>query len=118
MVANILPDGAFPSSQYYGLKGKRVVAVTSGSNMNFDRLRLVSGEAWDFACLAGRRTAAWLNSLLAPGSPLPHSTALMFGTSFVNACRAGGHWQRGDDACGRHPRAEGCHCAGGQGRAC
>lgn len=29
--------------QYYGLKGKRVVAVTSGSNMNFDRLRLVSG---------------------------------------------------------------------------
>ncbi len=32
------------SVQYYGLEGKRVVAVTSGANMNFDRLRLVSGE--------------------------------------------------------------------------
>ncbi|PRW39107.1 threonine deaminase isoform A [Chlorella sorokiniana] len=34
--------GAKAYLQYYGLKGKRVVAVTSGSNMNFDRLRLVS----------------------------------------------------------------------------
>ena len=31
--------------QYNNLSGKRVVAVTSGANMNFDRLRLVSG-AW------------------------------------------------------------------------
>jgi threonine dehydratase len=29
--------------QHYGLQGKRIVAVTSGANMNFDRLRLVSG---------------------------------------------------------------------------
>ncbi|KAL4440476.1 hypothetical protein ABPG75_003477 [Micractinium tetrahymenae] len=34
--------GAKAFLQYYGLKGKRVVAVTSGANMNFDRLRLVS----------------------------------------------------------------------------
>lgn len=68
MVANILPDGAFPSSQYYGLKGKRVVAVTSGSNMNFDRLRLVSGEAWGICvsgwaahcCLAQQSAGTWL----------------------------------------------------------
>ncbi|PSC71990.1 threonine deaminase [Micractinium conductrix] len=34
--------GAKAMLGYYGLKGKRVVAVTSGANMNFDRLRLVS----------------------------------------------------------------------------
>ncbi|KAI7838609.1 hypothetical protein COHA_007616 [Chlorella ohadii] len=34
--------GAKAYLQYYGLKGKRVAAVTSGANMNFDRLRLVS----------------------------------------------------------------------------
>lgn len=35
--------GAKAYLQYNGLTGKRVVAVTSGGNMNFDRLRLVSG---------------------------------------------------------------------------
>ena len=35
--------GAKAFLKHYGLTGKRVVAVTSGANMNFDRLRLVSG---------------------------------------------------------------------------
>lgn len=35
--------GAKAFLQHYGLSDKRVVAVTSGANMNFDRLRLVSG---------------------------------------------------------------------------
>lgn len=34
--------GAKAFLDYYGMKGKRVVAVTSGANMNFDRLRVVS----------------------------------------------------------------------------
>ncbi|KAI3431360.1 hypothetical protein D9Q98_004417 [Chlorella vulgaris] len=34
--------GAKAFLQHYGLSDKRVVAVTSGANMNFDRLRLVS----------------------------------------------------------------------------
>ncbi|EFN54022.1 hypothetical protein CHLNCDRAFT_25383 [Chlorella variabilis] len=34
--------GAKAFLKHYGLTGKRVVAVTSGANMNFDRLRLVS----------------------------------------------------------------------------
>lgn len=33
-----------PLAQHYGLTGQTVVAVTSGANMNFDRLRLVAGE--------------------------------------------------------------------------
>lgn len=36
--------GAKAYLQHYGLKGQTVVAVTSGANMNFDRLRLVAGE--------------------------------------------------------------------------
>lgn len=34
--------GAEAYCKYYGLKGANVVAVTSGANMNFDRLRLVT----------------------------------------------------------------------------
>ncbi|KAI3880103.1 hypothetical protein MKX03_003924 [Papaver bracteatum] len=34
--------GAEAYCKYYGLKGESVVAVTSGANMNFDRLRLVT----------------------------------------------------------------------------
>ncbi|KAI8466923.1 MAG: tryptophan synthase beta subunit-like PLP-dependent enzyme [Monoraphidium minutum] len=34
--------GAKAFAQHYGIEGKRMVAVTSGANMNFDRLRLVS----------------------------------------------------------------------------
>ncbi|PRQ33284.1 putative threonine ammonia-lyase [Rosa chinensis] len=34
--------GAEAYCKYYGLKGENVVAITSGANMNFDRLRLVS----------------------------------------------------------------------------
>ncbi|KAI4334298.1 hypothetical protein L6164_019008 [Bauhinia variegata] len=34
--------GAEAYSKYYGLKQETVVAITSGANMNFDRLRLVS----------------------------------------------------------------------------
>lgn len=34
--------GAEAYCKYYGLKGENVVAITSGANMNFDRLRLVT----------------------------------------------------------------------------
>ncbi|KAM3340055.1 threonine dehydratase 1 biosynthetic, chloroplastic [Capsicum galapagoense] len=34
--------GAKAYCKYYGLKGENVVAITSGANMNFDRLRLVT----------------------------------------------------------------------------
>ncbi|XP_055808535.1 threonine dehydratase 1 biosynthetic, chloroplastic-like [Solanum dulcamara] len=34
--------GAEAYCKYYGLKGENIVAVTSGANMNFDRLRLVT----------------------------------------------------------------------------
>eukprot|EP00271_Cylindrocystis_brebissonii_P022103 TRINITY_DN831_c3_g1_i1.p1 TRINITY_DN831_c3_g1~~TRINITY_DN831_c3_g1_i1.p1 ORF type:complete len:657 (+),score=125.18 TRINITY_DN831_c3_g1_i1:103-2073(+) len=34
--------GAKAYCQYYGLKGESVVAITSGANMNFDRLRMVT----------------------------------------------------------------------------
>ncbi|EPS59945.1 chloroplast threonine deaminase 1, partial [Genlisea aurea] len=34
--------GAEAYCKYYGVKGKNIVAVTSGANMNFDRLRLVT----------------------------------------------------------------------------
>ena len=37
--------GAKAYQQHYGLTGKKVVAITSGANMDFLRLRLVSG-AW------------------------------------------------------------------------
>ncbi|XP_020578960.1 threonine dehydratase biosynthetic, chloroplastic [Phalaenopsis equestris] len=34
--------GAEAYCRYYGLKGESIVAITSGANMNFDRLRLVT----------------------------------------------------------------------------
>ncbi|KAJ6801030.1 threonine dehydratase biosynthetic, chloroplastic-like [Iris pallida] len=34
--------GAEAYCKYYGIKGENVVAITSGANMNFDRLRLVT----------------------------------------------------------------------------
>jgi threonine dehydratase len=34
--------GAEAYCKYYNLKGETVVAITSGANMNFDRLRLVT----------------------------------------------------------------------------
>lgn len=34
--------GAEAYCKYYGLKYENVVAITSGANMNFDRLRLIS----------------------------------------------------------------------------
>ncbi|CAI9118614.1 OLC1v1020206C1 [Oldenlandia corymbosa var. corymbosa] len=34
--------GAKAYSEYYGLQGENVIAITSGANMNFDRLRLVT----------------------------------------------------------------------------
>lgn len=34
--------GAEAYCKYYGLKGENVVAITSGANMNFDKLRIVT----------------------------------------------------------------------------
>lgn len=34
--------GAEAYCRYYGLKDENIVAITSGANMNFDRLRLVT----------------------------------------------------------------------------
>ncbi|KAK6140059.1 hypothetical protein DH2020_026194 [Rehmannia glutinosa] len=57
--------GAEAYCKYYGLKGANVVAVTSGTNMNFDRLRLVT-ELAD----VGRRKEAVLATYMPeePGS--------------------------------------------------
>ncbi|GER40078.1 L-threonine dehydratase biosynthetic IlvA [Striga asiatica] len=57
--------GAEAYCKYYGLKGVNVIAVTSGANMNFDRLRLVT-ELAD----VGRRREAVLATYMPeePGS--------------------------------------------------
>ncbi|KAL0916034.1 hypothetical protein M5K25_013515 [Dendrobium thyrsiflorum] len=57
--------GAEAYCRYYGLKGEAVVAITSGANMNFDRLRLVT-ELAD----VGRKREAVLATYLReePGS--------------------------------------------------
>ncbi|KAG0468924.1 hypothetical protein HPP92_018252 [Vanilla planifolia] len=57
--------GAEAYCRYYGLKGEKIVAITSGANMNFDRLRLVT-ELAD----VGRRREAVLATYLheEPGS--------------------------------------------------
>jgi len=34
--------GAEAYCKYYGVKGENIVAITSGANMNFDSLRLIS----------------------------------------------------------------------------
>ncbi|PHU05189.1 Threonine dehydratase biosynthetic, chloroplastic [Capsicum chinense] len=46
--------GAEAYCKYYGLKDKNVVAITSGANLNFDRLRLIS----EFADVGRKREAA------------------------------------------------------------
>ncbi|TVU45409.1 hypothetical protein EJB05_04896, partial [Eragrostis curvula] len=51
--------GAEAYCKYYGLKGETVVAITSGANMNFDRLRLVT-ELAD----VGRKQEALLATFL------------------------------------------------------
>ena len=50
---------------YWGLKGKNVVAITSGANMNFDKLRVVTELA-----NVGRQQEAVFATVLpeAPGS--------------------------------------------------
>ncbi|XP_052175381.1 threonine dehydratase 1 biosynthetic, chloroplastic-like [Diospyros lotus] len=57
--------GAEAYCKYYGLKGENIVAITSGANMNFNRLRLVSGLAD-----VGRQREAVLATFLpeVPGS--------------------------------------------------
>lgn len=57
--------GAEAYCKYYGLSGEAVVAITSGANMNFDRLRLVT-ELAD----VGRKQEAVLATSLpeTPGS--------------------------------------------------
>ncbi|THG10717.1 hypothetical protein TEA_025086 [Camellia sinensis var. sinensis] len=57
--------GAEAYCKYYGLEGENIVAITSGANMNFDRLRLVT-ELAD----VGRQREAVLATLLPeePGS--------------------------------------------------
>lgn len=57
--------GAEAYCKYYGLKDANVVAITSGANMNFDRLRLVT-ELAD----VGRRREAVLATYMSeePGS--------------------------------------------------
>ncbi|XP_074575191.1 threonine dehydratase 1 biosynthetic, chloroplastic-like [Curcuma longa] len=51
--------GAEAYCKYYGLKGASIVAITSGANMNFDRLRLVT-ELAD----VGRKREAVLATIL------------------------------------------------------
>ncbi|XP_062117431.1 threonine dehydratase biosynthetic, chloroplastic isoform X2 [Humulus lupulus] len=57
--------GAEAYCRYYGLKGENVVAITSGANMNFDKLRVVTELA-----NVGRKQEAVLATLLPeePGS--------------------------------------------------
>ncbi|XP_012442685.2 threonine dehydratase biosynthetic, chloroplastic [Gossypium raimondii] len=57
--------GAEAYCKYYGLKGKNIVAITSGANMNFDKLRVVTELA-----NVGRKQEAVLATILAekPGS--------------------------------------------------
>ncbi|KAI3937412.1 hypothetical protein MKX01_040078 [Papaver californicum] len=57
--------GAEAYCKYYGLKGENVVAVTSGANMNFDRLRLVT----ELADVGRKREAVLATYMLEePGS--------------------------------------------------
>ncbi|KAG6489643.1 hypothetical protein ZIOFF_050919 [Zingiber officinale] len=61
--------GAEAYCKYYGLKGASIVAITSGANMNFDRLRLVT-ELAD----VGRKREAVLATIL----PEEHGSFKMF----------------------------------------
>eukprot|EP00850_Spirogloea_muscicola_P009959 SM000057S18389 [mRNA] locus=s57:323487:326608:+ [translate_table: standard] len=51
--------GAKAYCTYYGLEGEAVVAVTSGANMNFDRLRLIT----ELANVGARREAVLATSM-------------------------------------------------------
>ncbi|MCH94622.1 threonine dehydratase biosynthetic chloroplastic-like, partial [Trifolium medium] len=57
--------GAEAYCKYYGLKGENVIAITSGANMNFDKLRIVTELA-----NVGRKQEAILQTILpeVPGS--------------------------------------------------
>ena len=57
--------GAEAYCKYYGLEGDNVVAITSGANMNFDKLRVVAELA-----NVGRQQEAVLTTVLPeePGS--------------------------------------------------
>eukprot|EP00850_Spirogloea_muscicola_P022396 SM000291S10874 [mRNA] locus=s291:87177:90341:- [translate_table: standard] len=57
--------GAKAYCTYYGLEGESVVAITSGANMNFDRLRLIT----ELANVGARREAVLATSMPeTPGS--------------------------------------------------
>lgn len=51
--------GAEAYCRYYGIKGENVVAITSGANMNFDKLRIVTELA-----NVGRKQEAVLATVL------------------------------------------------------
>ena len=57
--------GAEAYCKYYGLRGENVVAITSGANMNFDKLRVVTELA-----NVGRKQEAVLATIMpeVPGS--------------------------------------------------
>lgn len=57
--------GAEAYCRYYGLKGENIVAITSGANMNFDKLRVVTELA-----NVGRQQEAVLATIMpeVPGS--------------------------------------------------
>jgi threonine dehydratase len=57
--------GAEAYCKYYGLKGENVIAITSGANMNFDKLRIVTELA-----NVGRKQEALLLTVMPeePGS--------------------------------------------------
>lgn len=57
--------GAEAYCKYYGLKGENVVAIASGANMNFDKLRVVTELA-----NVGRQQEALLATVMpeVPGS--------------------------------------------------
>lgn len=57
--------GAEAYCKYYGIKGENVVAITSGANMNFDKLRVVTELA-----NVGRKQEAVLATVMPeePGS--------------------------------------------------
>lgn len=51
--------GAEAYCRYYGIKGENIVAITSGANMNFDKLRVVTELA-----NVGRKQEALLATVL------------------------------------------------------
>ncbi len=101
--------------QHYGLTGQTVVAVTSGANMNFDRLRLVAGElrggiallSAGKLCFAFRWSPGAAIALLSAGAT--KHKAVEAGMSF--GCRAAAHTL--------HPACKQvCGCTSGASPAC